>query len=112
MPEHSTEFRRCLVECDIVAIRKLWQHIAPHLHQPTTHHEAETTIHRTRTEMATMPFRLRAYSHRWLVDQGYPSGLPDKDRPRAERMYPTVVEGVGIAVKVGSSLLQPLVPIL
>jgi hypothetical protein len=104
--------RRCLEECDIVAIRKLWKHIAPHLHQPITDHEAEITIHRARTEMPSMQFRLRAYSHRWLVDSGYPSALPDDLRPRAERMYPKVVEGVGIAVKSCSVLLRPFVPMI
>ena len=101
---HSAEMMRCLEECDVVAIRKLWRHIALYLHQPATDHEAEATIHRARTEMPSMRFRLRAYSHRWLVDNGYPSALPDELRPRAERIYPSIVEGVGIAVKTSSPI--------
>lgn len=107
MTNHSSEFFRCLEECDVTAIRKLWQCVAPDLHQPATNHEAEATIHRARTEMESMGFRLRAYSHRWLISNGYPSALPDELRPRAERIYPRIVEGVGIAVKTTSELLRP-----
>lgn len=91
------DFRRCLVECDIAGIRRLWAHVSPHLPQPGSDHEALATIHRARTEAASITLRLRAYSHRWLVDHGYPSGLPDELKPKAERLYPRVAEGVGIA---------------
>lgn len=109
---HSAEFRRCLEECDAAAVRKLWQHMAPHLHQPESDHEALATIHRARTEMASMRFRLRAYSHRWLIDNGYPSALPDEFKPRAERLYPQIAEGVGIAVRAMSELMRPAVKVI
>lgn len=99
MTDHSAEFRRCLSECDVVAIRKLSNHVFPNAPQPTNDKEALATIHYARTQSKWMDLRLRAYSHRWLVDQGYPSALPDELRPRAERMYPIIVEGVGIATK-------------
>jgi hypothetical protein len=76
--------------------------------QPGTDHEALITIHRARTEARSMPLSLRAYSHCWLVDHGVPSGLPDELKPRAERMYPRIVEAVGIAVKAGSAERIPL----
>lgn len=93
-----TEFRRCLEQCDVAGARAIWLHVAPHLPQPMDDSEVLTTIHCARTAAGTIPFRLRAYSHAWLTERGLPSGLPDKLRPRAERMYPRVVEGVGIAV--------------
>lgn len=52
--------------------------------------------------------KLRFYSHRWLVDHNLPSFLPDPLKARAEREYPVVVTGVGIAVKFGSPLLKPI----
>lgn len=93
----STDFRRCLVDCDIAGIRKLWADVAPNLPQPADDLEALAVIHLARTEARSIDLRLRAYSHRWLLDLGYPSSLPDSLRPKAERMYPVVVGGVGIA---------------
>lgn len=93
---YSDDFLRCLVECDVTGIRKLWAHVAPHLSQPDDK-DALVSIHHARTQAQSIPFKLRAYSHRWLVDQGYPSGLPDELKPRAERIYPVTQECVGIA---------------
>lgn len=58
-------------------------------------------MHHARTQTESLPLRPRAYSHRWLVERGLSSGLPDELRPRAERMYPVIADAVGIAV--GSS---------
>src|SRR5882724_2493650 len=109
---HAAEFRRCLEECDISAVRKLWWHLAPNLHQPASDHEALATIHRARTEAAWMRLRPRAYSHRWLLDHGYPSALPDELKPKAERLYPRIVEAVGISVNVTSPILKPLMALV
>lgn len=97
LPDH---FRAALIELDVPLVRKIWAHVAAHLPQPRSDAEALTMAHRARSEAKSIPFRHRAYSHRWLLDNGYPSGLPDKLRPRAERMYPRIVEAVGIAVRV------------
>ena len=105
--QHAAELRRCLVDCDVVAIRRLWAHVSPQLPQPETDAAAMVSIHHARTTMATMPLKLRAYSHRWLLDHGFPSGLPDEIKPRAERMYPQIAEGVGISVHT-SPLLKPV----
>jgi hypothetical protein len=59
-----------------------------------------------------MHFRLRAYSHRWLLDHGLPSGLPDELKPLAERMYPVKAEGVGISVNMRSPILKPIAGIV
>src|SRR6185312_14636340 len=51
-------------------------------------------------------FRARAWSHRWLVERGHPSGLPDRLKPRAERAYPRIVKAVGIAVKMPAAFRE------
>jgi len=96
---HSAEFRRCLVDCDTVGIRKLWAHVSPHLPQPQDDDQALVTIHHARTQAQSLPLKLRAYSHRWLTERSLPSGLPDELKPSAERLYPRIVSAVGIAVK-------------
>lgn len=83
----------------MAGIRALWAKVSPHLPQPASDAEALATIHRARTEARSIPLRLRAYSHRWLIDHALPSGLPDELKPRAERMYPRIVRAVGIAVR-------------
>lgn len=108
MKNHSAEFRRCLEAVDVAGIRKLWRHVSPHLPQPQTDAEALVTIHHARTQTDSIALKLRAWSHRWLLDHGYPSGLPDHLKPSAERIYPRVVEGVGISVNFRSPILQPI----
>lgn len=92
----SSEFRRILEACDARAARAAWARLAPGMPQPESDADALIVIHRARTEARSMPLRARAYSHRWLLDHGIPSGLPDELLSRAERLYPKIVEGVGI----------------
>jgi hypothetical protein len=101
-------FRDALERCDVEAIRKLFRHSSPHLPQPESDYEALVSIHRARTEASSIPLRMRSYSHAWLVERGYPSGLPDELKPKAERLYPVVAEGVGIAVIAKSELMKPI----
>lgn len=107
MEDHSFEFRRCLEELDVVGVRKIWAYVSPHLEQPKTDAEALLTLHVARTASNSVRFRLRAYSHRWLTDNGYPSQLPDDLKPRAERIYPKIVEGVLISVNFSASGMKP-----
>lgn len=97
-PIHAEEFRRCLVDCDIEGVKKIWKHVAPNMPQPKNDRDALISIHMARTQTERLPFRFRAYSHSWLIDNGFPSQLPDKLKPKAERMYPRVVSAVGICV--------------
>jgi hypothetical protein len=76
--------------------------------QPATDFEALVTLHYSRTQCVAIRMRLRAWSHRWLLDHGLPSGLPDHLKPRAERIYPQVVSAVGISINATSPRLQPL----
>lgn len=103
----SVEFRDALEQGDIRLLRRMWGEISPHLPQPKNDHDAEIVMHRARTEASMVNFNKRAYSHRWLTERGYPSGLPDHLKPRAERLYPTVVEAVGIAVLASSRAMAP-----
>lgn len=112
MMQHTAELRRCLADCDVVAIRRLWRHVSPHLPQPQSDHAALVSIHHARTTMASMALKLRAWSHRWLLDHGYPSGLPDDLKPRAERMYPKIADAVGISVGATSPILKPVAVIV
>lgn len=100
-------FRRALEECDIVTIRKLWVHVAPGLMQLGTDFEVLATIHHARTQAASIALKQRAWSHRWLLDHDMPSGLPDELKPRAERLYPKVVDAVGISVNVRAARDSP-----
>lgn len=99
MHEHAAEFRRCLVDRDVTALRLLWSHCFSRLPQPQTDAEMLVVLHRARTEANSVPLKLRAYSHRWLEDNGHQSGLPDRLKPSAERIYPKIVSAVGIAVQ-------------
>lgn len=96
---HSAEFNRCMVELDVPAARALWAVVFPHLPAPSGDAATLAMLHYARTISEPMRFRLRAYSHAWLGDHGFPSGLPDELKPRAERLYPRIVDAVGIAVK-------------
>ena len=104
---YSTELRRYLEACDVTGVRRLWAHEFPHLPQPQDDEEALVVLHMARTAAASIPLKLRAYSHRWLLDHDFPSQLPDELKPAAERMYPKVVTAVGISVNASSELLEP-----
>jgi hypothetical protein len=95
---HAATMRRCLIDLDVPGIRALWSAVSPHLPQPSSDADALTALHVARTQAESVPFRLRAYSHRWLSERALPSRLPDRLKPSAERLYPRVVEGVGISV--------------
>ena len=110
--QHSAEMRRCLESCDVAQLRKLWAHIAPNMPQPQTDADALVSLHIARTKASTLAFNSRAYSHRWLTDQGLPSGLPDNLKPKADRLFPRIVEGVGISVNAASALFKPITTIV
>lgn len=104
----AMSFRNLLTSGDVEGLRAFWRNASPHLPQPETREQAEIVMHRARTEAESVPLKKRAYSHRWLCDRGLPSGLPDNLKPRAERIYPRVVEAVGISVNARSEMLKPL----
>lgn len=84
-------------------MRVLWKEFRPDFHQPRSRFETLVTIHIARTQTEVIDPNLRYYSHRWLLDHEYPTFLPDELKPLAERIYPRIAEGVGIAVKSADS---------
>ncbi len=96
---HSAEALRCVESLDFEGMRRLWPVVFPHLPAPQSDADALARLHHARTQMGSIEFKRRAYSHAWLVDRGLPSGLPDNLRPKAERIYPVIVHAVGVAVK-------------
>ena len=108
MTDLKAAFRRCLEECDVDGMLRLHAHVNPHLPPPSSREQALASIHYARTQMASLPTRLRYYSHRWLIDQGHPSALPDPLKPLAERMYPRTVAAVGISLAARSELFRPI----
>lgn len=99
----SDSIRQCLVDLDTGVARKILPGAAE-----MTEEALITGMHYSRTACGSLLFRERAYSHAWLTERGMPSGLPDHHRPRAQRMYPCVVPGVGISVNFSSSALRPV----
>lgn len=68
---------------------------SPH---PKNASQAEIIMHRIRTETEFLSDEKRCYSHSWLTERDLPSGLPDKLKAKADRLYPRVVAAVGVAV--------------
>jgi hypothetical protein len=87
-----------LIEGDHSKLRRVWGEVFPHLPGPKTDEEAEIVLHHSRTQTARVPFKLRAWSHKWLVERELPSALPDELKPKAERLYPVVAEAVFVGV--------------
>jgi hypothetical protein len=84
----------------------------PNMPQPKNDSDALVMIHMARTQMESFNIRLRAYSHCWLTERGFPSQQPDHIRPRAERMYPRVVDAVGVACRGTSEVGRAIAPIV
>lgn len=105
---HAGEMRRCLLDLDVAVVRRLHRHMSPHLPQPANDREALASLHVARTQCGAIPLRARAYSHRWLLDHGLPSYLPDRLKPMADRLYPRVTEGVIVSATAHSELFKPV----
>lgn len=104
------DVRRCLETLDVAEFKPMWDHFFPHLPCPHSDADCIVAMHMARTQARSINTRARFYSHRWLVDHGYPSMLPDHMRARAERVYPRIAEGVGIACAASNPIMKPIVP--
>jgi hypothetical protein len=100
-------FRDLLEAGDVASLRRYWAEKAPNMPQPKNAGEAEIVMHRARTEAESVAFRHRAYSHAWLCERSLPSGLPDRLKPSAEKLYPVVKTGVMISVNFKSAWMRP-----
>ncbi len=106
------QFRQYLADGDVDGLVGLWAQANPGLPRPETREQAEIWMHYARTRAETIPLRPRAYSHAWLLERSLPSGLPDALKPSAQKLYPVIVEAVGVSVNFGSSLLKPAAAIV
>jgi hypothetical protein len=95
----NEQFHEALERLDIPLLRKIWLHVRPNMPHAASDEEALVVAHMTRTQVPSIRFKLRAYSHAWLIERGLPSQLPDKLRPKAERIYPVIIPAVGIATR-------------
>jgi hypothetical protein len=102
--------RRALEDHDLLTCCKVWETVAPGMPQPQDGDKARVIMHMACTAAANVSLKSRAYSHRWLLDHGYPSQLPDELKPKAERMYPQIVDAVGIACGGTSELGRAIAP--
>lgn len=103
----ALEFRNHLEAGDIDGCRAYWASQCPRMPQPESREQAEVVMHWARTEADSISLQARAWSHRWLTERNLPSGLPDRLKPSAERLYPVVREGVGISFNFRNELLKP-----
>lgn len=99
LPAVAAAFRRALADVDLAGVRAAWAHVDPGLPSARTDDELRVVIHLARTEASFLPDRARVYSHRWLTERGLRSLLPDHMRASADRLYPVVVDAVGISVR-------------
>jgi hypothetical protein len=103
----SNAITRSLETLDVSAARGAWGTLFPHLSPPESDADMLTMLHMARTQSDAIGFKLRAYSHRWLTERGYPSQLPDHLKPSAERLYPKVAHAVGISYNFRDEALKP-----
>jgi hypothetical protein len=104
--------RRALEEHDVVTCAKVWEHVWPNMPQPQDADHARIIMHLACTRADNVHIRSRVYSHRWLLDHGCPSLLPDELKPKAERMYPKIVEAIGIACGSTSEHMKPVLGVV
>lgn len=101
------DFLQALIDGDVRRLKRMWSRVGAHLPQDG---DDEVCMHIARTATERIPLKLRAYSHRWLGERGYPSRLPDRLKPSAERMYPQIASAAGFAWNSSSSILAPAKP--
>jgi hypothetical protein len=95
----SSAALRVLMEGDFRCFRRNWADLFPHFasEAPKTDTDAEFSLHYARTLTNAVPLGMRQYSHDWLIDHGYPSGLPEELQPK-RLDEGVIVLGVGISV--------------
>jgi hypothetical protein len=107
MSKHSDVMYRCIRDCDAELAMRLWKEERPDAPQPENIYQATMMLHYARTQLNSMPHKLRFYSHAWLRDNNMPSALPDHLKSKAERMHPVEFKAVGIASGSGPGCKGP-----
>jgi len=93
--KHGSEFRRCLLECDVGGLIALHRAAYPHL-KDIGASEALTSLHMARVDAKSMPRKVKAYSTAWLKERGYEKSGGRWDR--SERLYTKVfAEAIGLS---------------
>jgi len=77
--KYGPEIKRCLIELDVEGMKKVWNHVAPHL---TIHGDGSilATMHLARTQMESCPMGIKLYSQRWLNERGIGSFMDNDKR--------------------------------
>jgi hypothetical protein len=101
------EMRDCLIKADAELYVEISRKMFPHLPAPENHQQAEIAMHYARTITETIPTKYRVYSHTWLTDRYYPSGLPDQLKNVADQIAPRIAAAVGISVESSNPILKP-----
>jgi hypothetical protein len=102
----ASEFRAAVEAGDFRTVRRISEQAEPHLPK-LSDAQAQVIMHDARTRSKTVPLAKRLWSHRWLVERGHDSNLPDRLRPSAEQVCPRIVSAVGISIKTTSAIIAP-----
>jgi len=97
MARYSAAMFNCIREIDVKRAMGIWKSERPNAAQPENEYQATMMLHYARARMPSMPEQLRFYSHSWLINNGFPSELPDELKPKAQRMYPILAGAVGVS---------------
>lgn len=101
------EFRTALETGDVKLLQRIHPILFPHVPAAPDLASAEIQLHMARTQADWLSLKRRAYSHRWLIERGYPSQLPDELKPSAERLYPVVTPAVFVSANTESPIMRP-----
>lgn len=93
-PRFASEFRRCLIEADVLGIMRVWQNVAPHMAQMPPQ-EALLALHMARVEAKSIPRELKLYSLALLAERGIERS--DGKWVKMPTLAASVAESVGIA---------------
>jgi hypothetical protein len=96
-----------IIAGDFRELRRFWAAKMPNMPQPQNDEEAELVMHQTRT-MASIPVKLRIWSHRWLKERDQPSFLPSHLIEQAEKFPVENCYSVGIAIGAVEASMLPV----
>ena len=94
----AAAFRDVLDTGDAARYRFIWGEVYPSLPQLKDIDEARLSLHQARTNAESVRLEKRLYSHSWLRERGYQSGLPVCFRPEGEQVEQRIISAVGVAV--------------
>ena len=99
----ASAFRDVLDTGDAARYRLIWGDVYPSLPQLKDIDEARLSLHQARTSAESVRLEKRLYSHSWLRERGFQSGLPVELRPEGEQVEHRIISAIGVAVTSMSS---------